>query len=67
MNQGKIDLGGYIFQEKEKICTRMEVLNIYTKSMDWSVCNKLYSREILKGINFLKLIMQKIFLQYLGG
>lgn len=52
MNQGKIDLGGYIFQEKEKICTRMEVLNIYTKSMDWSVCNKLYSREILKGINF---------------
>jgi glycosyltransferase involved in cell wall biosynthesis len=52
MNNDDINLGGYIFQEKERVCTKAEVLNRYTQTMDWSVCNKLYSREVIRKNRF---------------
>ena len=54
MRRKEMELGGYVFAEKEKVLTNLEVANIYTKIMDWAVWNKLYKKELIKKIRFPK-------------
>lgn len=45
-------VGGYEFAKKENVLTNLEMVEMYTKSMDWPVWNKLYKKELIKSIKF---------------
>lgn len=48
-NNKIIDVTGYYYNEDEKVLTKLEMLSRYVQSMDYSVANKIYKKDIIKN------------------